>query len=66
MNPLYEQFNRPNGQMNDMMSRFQQFKRSFNGDPQQIVQQMLNSGRITQDQFNRAAQMANQWMRFMR
>ena len=66
MNPLYEQFNRPNGQMNDMLSRFQQFKRSFNGDPQQIVQQMLNSGRITQDQFNRAAQMANQWMRFMK
>ena len=43
-----------------LMQRFQQFQRSFQGDPQQQVQQLLNSGRVSQDQYNRAVQMAQQ------
>ena len=32
------------------------------GDPNQMIQQMLNSGRITQSQYNDAVQRANQLM----
>lgn len=62
MNPLFKQY----GQQNDMMQRFLQFQKQFRGDPQQIVQQMLNSGKVTQEQVNKAAEMANKMMRFMR
>lgn len=49
--------------MQTMMKRFSEFQKAFKGDPQKIVQEMLNSGKITQEQFNQAAQMANQLMR---
>jgi hypothetical protein len=47
----------------DMMRQFQQFRQSFRGDPRQQIQQMMNSGRISQEQYNRAVQMANQLQR---
>ena len=56
-NPLYEQMNRSG---NDIMAKFTEFKRNFSGDPRQIVQQMLNNGRISQTQLNSAIQRANQ------
>ena len=43
----------------DIMSRFNEFKRNFTGDPQKQVQQMLNSGKISQAQYNQAVQKAN-------
>ena len=54
MNPLYEQMNK-----NDIVTQFNSFRRNFNGNPQQMIQQMLNSGRITQTQLNQAIQQAN-------
>ena len=60
MNPLYGMMGQQNGQMNALMQRFQQFKQSFTGDPRQQIQKMLNSGQITQQQYDRAVQMANQ------
>ena len=57
-NPLYQQYgNRP---QNNFLQRFQQFQRMFNGNPQQMIQQMLNSGQITQEQFNNAVKQANE------
>lgn len=35
------------------------------GDPNQMIQQMLNSGRITQAQYNAAASKAQQIMRML-
>ena len=58
-NPLYQQLN-PNSNPNNLLGQFMDFKRMFNGDPKQMVQQMLNSGRITQAQLNQYAQQANQ------
>jgi hypothetical protein len=49
--------NQPNS---NIIQRFQQFKQSFSGNPQQIVQQMLDSGKISQERYNQAVQMANQ------
>lgn len=56
MNPLYNQLNQTSG--NDLVSRFMQFKNSFKGNPQDMVQQMLNSGKISQTQYNNAVQQA--------
>ena len=62
-NPLYEMYGR---QSNDIVQRFNQFKQQFQGDPRQQIQQLLNSGRITQEQYNRAVQTANQMMKLFR
>lgn len=42
-----------------LIQQFQQFKNSYTGNPQQQIQQMLNSGQITQEQYNQAVQTAN-------
>ena len=63
-NPLFDQYGNKGG--NDFLNQFNQFKKNFSGNPQQMIQQMLNSGKITQEQFNRASQIANQMMRFMK
>lgn len=56
-NPLYDSM-KGNLQPN-FIQQFNQFKQSFRGDPQQMVQQMLNSGKVTQAQYNQAVQRAN-------
>lgn len=43
-----------------MMQRFMQFRQSFKGDPRMQIQQMLNSGQISQQQYNNAVQVAQQ------
>ena len=48
-----------------VMQRFQQFQQMFRGDPRQQVQQMLDSGRVTQQQFNQAVQMAKQFQQML-
>ncbi len=60
MNPLYNEMQNNNG---NMLQRFQQFRQNFKGDPQQQVQQLLNSGRVSQSQYNQAVQMAQQFQR---
>ena len=60
MNPLFGMMNQGN-----LMQRFQQFQRMITGDPRQQVQQMLNSGRINQNQYNQAVQMAQQLQRML-
>lgn len=61
MNPLYQQMQ--SQQSNSLLQRFQQFRQGFQGDPQQMIQQMMNSGRIDQNQYNRAVQMAQQFQK---
>jgi vancomycin permeability regulator SanA len=51
--------------MNNIIQRFQQFQRMFQGDPRQQVQQLLNSGKVSQGQYNQAVQMAQQLQRMM-
>lgn len=58
MNPLYQQM-MPQMPQNNVIQRFMQFKQQFKGNPQEQVQQLLNSGRISQAQYDQAVQMAN-------
>ena len=57
MNPFYQAMNpRPN-----MMQQFQQFMSQMQGkDPNALIQEMMQSGKITQDQYNQARQQAQQ------
>lgn len=57
--PLFNQFG-PMMPNNNMMQTLMEFKRLFTGDPKQVVQNMLNSGKISQTQINQYAQQANQ------
>ena len=63
-NPLFQQMN-PQGPMQQMMQRFNQFRQTFRGDPRQQVQQLLNSGRVSQSQYDQAVRMAQQFQRMM-
>ena len=58
-NPLYQMMGQQIPQ-NGLLQRFQQFQQMFRGDPRQQVQQLLNSGKVTQSQYNQAVQMAQQ------
>lgn len=51
--------------MPPILQQFLQFKQSFQGDPQQQVQQLLNSGRVSQQQYNNAVQMAQQLQKML-
>ena len=65
MNPLFNEFNnnKPQGNnpLGNMFQKFQEFKNTFNGNPQEVVQNLLNTGKMTQGQFNQLSQMAEQF-----
>lgn len=46
--------------MTNLVNQLNQFRQSFSGDPKQQVQQLLNSGRMSQNQYNQLSQMATQ------
>ena len=55
--------NNPFSNMQNLMQRFQQFKQTFSGNASQQIQQMMNSGKVNQTQYNQAVQMAQQFRR---
>lgn len=58
MNELFNQYG-PKNPYQNMINQFNEFRNNFKGNPQQKIQQMLNSGQITQQQYNMAVQKAN-------
>ena len=60
-NPLYGMMQN----QNNFLQKLQQFQRMLKGDPREQVQQLLNSGRVSQDQYNKAVQMANQLQKML-
>lgn len=63
-NPLYQMMN-PQGNDNNVLAQFNKFRQSFRGNPQEQVQQLLNSGRISQQQYNAAVQKAQALARML-
>lgn len=63
-NPLYNAYGRT-GMSNaaQIMQAAQAFKQQFKGNPQQKVQELLNSGQMSQAQFNDLAQQAQEIIR---
>ena len=48
------------GNIPNFVQRLNQFSQTIQGDPKQQVQQLLNSGRMSQQQYNQLSQMATQ------
>lgn len=71
-NPLFDKFNQqpvnqnPFGNMMNMLQQFNQFKSTFRGDPKQKVQELLNSGQMSQQQFQQLSAMAEQLQKMMK
>lgn len=58
MNPMLSRLNRQ-PQQNNMIQQFAEFKRQMTGkDPQTMVQHLLQSGQMSQQQFERLKQQA--------
>ena len=58
--------NTPMGNAMAMLKQFQQFKNSFNGDPKAEVIKLLNSGQMSQAQFNQYQQLAQQFQNIIK
>lgn len=64
MNPLLQ--NRP-GRSGNMLQQFQQFKKMLGTqDPQQLLNELMASGKFTQSQLDQAKQMAEQFKGFLK
>ena len=64
------QSNVPQGQNNafnpQMIQQFNQFRKTFNGNPQQAVMNLMRQGMMSNAQFQQLAQMASQFQNFMK
>lgn len=68
-NPLYQLLNGGNQPTNNplsMLQRFNEFRQSFNGNPEQMVKQLLQSGRMSQQDFNKLSQMASEFQKLLK
>lgn len=54
------------GNMGRIMQQFNQFRQSFKGDPRAQVQELLNSGKVSQQQYNQAVQMAQAFQQLLK
>lgn len=59
-NNLYNQLNN-----NNIVSQFNEFRKTIQGNPQQMVQQLLQSGRMSQADYNRLRQMAQEFQKLL-
>lgn len=63
--PLFNIFNQQSQPMQNgknMLQQFLEFKNSFSGDPKAEVEKLLQSGRMSQAQYQQLSQMASQLM----
>ena len=52
------------GPMN-IIQQFNQFRQNFRGDPQQVLQQLMSSGKVSKQQYEQAANAARQLMKML-
>ena len=66
-NPLFSALggNHQNNQITRIKNEIDNFRKTFNGNPKDEVQKMLNNGTLSQKQFNEYAATANQIMSLM-
>ena len=67
VNPLYNMFggNAPINPMAQLVRDAKNFRKSFTGSPKDEVQRLLNSGQLSQADFNRYSQIAQQVVQAM-
>lgn len=64
-NALYNQFGRQNNPLEQLAQQAREFKKQFNGNPRQEVERLLQTGQMSQSQFNQYSQIAQQVSQFM-
>jgi len=62
-NNLYQQLNQNN--LSGIINKFNEFRQNFQGDPQQVVQQLLQNGKMSQAQYNQLSHMASQFQNLL-
>lgn len=67
-NPLFEAFgnNAMNSQYAEIIKQAKELQKTFKGNPKDTVQQLLNSGQMSQQDFNRYSQIAQQIVPFLK
>lgn len=63
-NPLYNAI-KQNNPLEQLAQQAREFQKQFKGNPREEVQRLLNSGEMSQSDFNRYSQIAQQVMQFM-
>ncbi len=63
MNPLYNP--NQNNPMTNIIQQVKEFRNNFKGNPRDEVQRLLNSGQMSQQQFNQLSQIAQQVVQAM-
>lgn len=68
-NPLFNALGGAKAPMDNnfinMVKQFNNFKNNFQGDPKQMVQSLLNSGKMSQEQYNQLQGMAKEFMNIL-
>ena len=64
-NNLYNQFGRQNNPMEQLAQQAREFRNRFSGNPRQEVERLLQTGQMSQSQFNQYSQIAQQVAQFM-
>lgn len=58
-NSIYNSM-RPQNPFEQIINQAKEFRKTFNGNPKDEVQRLLNSGQMSQAQFNQLSQIAQQ------
>ena len=64
-NNLFNQFGRQNNPLEQLAQQAREFQKQFNGNPRQEVERLLQTGQMSQSQFNQYSQIAQQVAQFM-
>ncbi len=64
-NALYNQFGRQNNPLEALAQQAREFQKQFKGSPRQEVERLLQTGQMSQSQFNQYSQIAQQVAQFM-
>ena len=64
-NSLFNQFGRQNNPFEQLAQQARDFRRQFSGNPRQEVERLLQTGAMSQQDFNRYSQIAQQVVQMM-
>ena len=64
-NSLFNQFGRQNNPLEQLAQQAREFRRQFSGNPRQEVEMLLQTGAMSQQDFNRYSQIAQQVVQMM-
>ena len=64
-NSLFDQFGRQNNPLEQLAQQAKDFRRQFSGNPRKEVERLLQTGAMSQQDFNRYSQIAQQVVQMM-